>query len=70
MCFQTAHAQRNPWEYSEYPCEYTAFNAFPDRACTAEPCEYSEYPYEYSAYPCEYTAFDAFPDRACTAEPV
>ena len=51
MRFQTAHAQRNPCEYSEYPskysdnpseysektCEYTAFDAFPDRACAAEP---------------------------------
>ena len=37
MRYRTAHAERNPCEYSEYPCEYTTFNAFPDRACTAEP---------------------------------
>ena len=51
MRFQTAHAQRNPceyseypcenseypFEYSEYPCECTVINAFPDRACTADP---------------------------------
>ena len=23
--FQTAHAQRNPREYSEYPCEYSEY---------------------------------------------
>ena len=44
MQFQFARAQQNPCEYSEYPCDYseypcehTACNAFPDRACTAEP---------------------------------
>ena len=37
MRFQTAHAQRNPSEYSEYPCKYTASIVFPHRACRAEP---------------------------------
>ena len=35
--FQFAYAHQNPSEYSEYPCEYTAFNAVPVRDCTAEP---------------------------------
>ena len=37
MRFKTAHAQRNLCEYAEYPCEYTAFNAFQDCAFRAEP---------------------------------
>ncbi len=41
MHLQTVHAERNPCEYLENPlenpCEYTTFNAFPHRACSAEP---------------------------------
>ena len=35
--FQFAYAHQNPSEYSEYPCEYTAFYVFTDHACTVEP---------------------------------